>query len=43
MCNHLNKYINLNAAHYIRYTMYIFMKNIQKMYSLFVWYIFKTV
>jgi hypothetical protein len=22
---------------------YIFMKNVQKMYSLFVWYIFKTV
>jgi hypothetical protein len=27
-------------AHYFRYTS--FMKNVQKMYSLFVWYIFKT-
>ena len=41
MCNYLNKYTNLNDAHYIRYTS--FKKNVQKMYSLFVWYIFKTV
>ena len=41
MCNYLNKYTNSNDAHYFRYTS--FMKNVQKMYSLFVWYIFKTV
>ena len=29
MCNYLNKYTNLNDAHYIRYTSF-FMKNIQK-------------
>jgi hypothetical protein len=42
MYNYLNKYTNLNDAHYIRYTSF-FMKNVQQMYSLFVWYIFKTV
>ena len=40
MCNYLNKYTNLNDAHYIRYTS---LWNLyKKMYSLFVWYIFKT-
>ena len=42
MCNYLNDHDNLNgwSLHYA----YIFMKNVQtKMYSLFGWYIFKTV
>ena len=41
MCNYLNNYNNLNGCS-LR-LVYIFMKNVQKkMYSLFVWYIFKT-
>ena len=40
MCNNLNKYNNLNDAHYIRYTS--LWKMYKKRYSLFVWYIFKT-
>jgi hypothetical protein len=39
MCNYLNKYTNLNDAHYIRYTS--FKNNAQKMYYLFVWYFLK--
>ena len=42
MCNYLNNYNNLNECSLC--LVYIFMKNVQKkMYSLFVWYIFKTV
>ena len=40
MCNKLNKYNNLNDAHYSRYT--TLSKMYEKRYSLFVWYIFKA-
>ena len=39
MCNYLNKNTKWCSLH----SVYIFMKFVQKMYSLFVWYIFKTV